>query len=276
MCSGIILLYLVVFGCLFFVFLSIALQYGCLLPLVTCHCLIGSFEVYLGLVVVLFAVICDTDAELPLCLCSIAFVVLLVIRWGSYFLSCSRLVALHAIILLRTPSLLRVLDVASHITYVRLFLLVFHYEIGLMNWTLLAMIWEPSRQLQIVPLGYGLIRLFMFWTYIYFLSHSFIILHSFILCTYPYPFSPLILLWACDSVGGLWTYRLAASSHVVPAYCYYGVFYSVRVRHCSSSGSLCLVRHAGFHLLGNTRTKKCYDTYIIIYLLFLCPVRRPE
>ena len=45
-CSGIILLYLVVFGRLFFLFLSIALQSGCLLPLVTCHCLIGSFEVY--------------------------------------------------------------------------------------------------------------------------------------------------------------------------------------------------------------------------------------
>ena len=138
MCSGIILLYLVVFGRLFFLFLSIALQSGFLLPLVTCLCLIGSFEVYLGLVVVLFAVICDTDAELPLCLCSIAFVFLLVIRWGSYFLSCTRLVALPYIILLCTPSLLWVLDVAPRSTCVRLFLLVFRYAICLMSRTLLA------------------------------------------------------------------------------------------------------------------------------------------
>ena len=35
---------------------------------------------------VLFAVICGTCAELPLCLCSTALVVLMVIRWCSYFL----------------------------------------------------------------------------------------------------------------------------------------------------------------------------------------------
>ena len=67
----------VVFGRLFFMFLSIALQSGCLLPLVTYHCLIGAFEVYLGLVVVLFA-----QTKSCRSVCSISFVVLLVIRWG--------------------------------------------------------------------------------------------------------------------------------------------------------------------------------------------------
>ena len=125
MCSRIILLYLVVFGSLFFVFLSIAPVW---MSAAVSHCLIGSFGVYLGLVVVLFAVICGTDAELPVCLCSIAFVVLLVILWGSYFLNCSCYASLHSC------------------TCVRLFLLMFRYGICLMSRTLLAMVWEPSRR----------------------------------------------------------------------------------------------------------------------------------
>ena len=52
-----------------------------------CHFLIRSFVVYLGWVVVLFALICVTDAEYLLCLCSIVFVVLLVSRSGTCFLS---------------------------------------------------------------------------------------------------------------------------------------------------------------------------------------------
>ena len=171
----------------------------CCRYIVTCHCLIGSFGVYLGLVVVLFAVICGTDAELPLCLCSIVFVVLLVIRWGSYFLSYLRLVDLPAIILLCTPSLLCALDVAPRSTCVRLFLLVFRYGICLMSLTFLAMVWEPSRQLWIVPLGYGLIRLFILWTYIYFLSRSFIILDSLLSCL------PIHILMAYQHPYGLST-----------------------------------------------------------------------
>ena len=125
----------------------IAFQFGCLLPLITCLCLIGSFRVYLGLVAVLYAVFCGTGAELPLSLCSIAFVVLLVIRWDSYFFSCSQLVVLPNIILLCTPSLLQVLDVTPRSTCVCLFLHVFRHGICLMSQTLLAMVWEPSRRL---------------------------------------------------------------------------------------------------------------------------------
>ena len=55
--------------------------------------------------------------------------------------------------------------------------------------------------LWIVPLGYALINLF----YLLDLQLLFILLFyyswlSLILCTYSYHFSPLILLWACDSV----------------------------------------------------------------------------
>ena len=63
-----VLLHLVVIDRLFFLSFSIALQSGCLLLYVTCHCLIGSLGVHLGFVVLLFSVICGTDAELPLCL----------------------------------------------------------------------------------------------------------------------------------------------------------------------------------------------------------------
>ena len=127
---------------------------------------------------------CDlwSEAETQSCrssLCSIAFVVLLVIRWGSYFFSCLRLVVLRALILPCTPSLLCVLDISPRSTCVRFFLLVFRYGICLMNQTLLTMVWEPSRQLWIVPLGYGLINLYIFRTYTYFLSRSFLILDSF-------------------------------------------------------------------------------------------------
>ena len=83
-----------------------------------CLCLIGSFRVHLVLVVVLFAVICGTETELSLCVCSVLLMILLVI------LRCSQLVVLHAIILLCTPSLLCVLDVAHCSARVRFFLLV--------------------------------------------------------------------------------------------------------------------------------------------------------
>ena len=106
---------------------------------------------YLGLVVLKSAVICGTDAELPLCLCFIVFVFLLVIRWDSYFLSCSRPVVLPAIILLCTPSLLCALDVAPRTTRVCLFLLVFRQGICLISRTSLAMVLGPSRHLWIVP-----------------------------------------------------------------------------------------------------------------------------
>ena len=66
-CSEIILFHLVVFPSFTFSVLSIALQSWCILPLVTCHWLTGSFGVRLGLVVMLFAVNCGTDPELPLC-----------------------------------------------------------------------------------------------------------------------------------------------------------------------------------------------------------------
>ena len=50
--------------------------------------------------------------------------------------------------------------------------------------------------------GYGLISLFIFWIYTYFLSCSIIILDSLLSCApINILFSPLILLWACDSVG---------------------------------------------------------------------------
>ena len=123
---------------------------------------------------------CDLwhDAELLLCLCSTVFVVLLFIQWGSCFLSCSQLVDLPSKILLCTPSLLCILDVTLTSSCERLFLLVFRYGICLTSRTLLAMDCEPSRLLWTVPLSDGLLSLFIFWTFIYFLSHSFIILIS--------------------------------------------------------------------------------------------------
>ena len=93
------------------------------------HCLIGSFRVYLGLSG--GVVHCD------LWFC-----------WSfggaAISISCSRLVVLPTIILLCTPSLLCVLDVAPRSTCVRLFLLVFRYGIFLMSRTLLR--WFGSLQ----------------------------------------------------------------------------------------------------------------------------------
>ena len=174
-CSEITVLSLDIFGNLFSLFLSIALPSGCLLPLVTCHCLIGSFGEKLGLVVMLFAVICSTDEELPLCLCSIAFVVLLVIRWGSYIFPqlfnagrpARHNLAMHPFILVclrcRTSQ------------YLRTFIPV------------CVSLWNMLDESDFAGDGLGafktsvnrtLISLSIFWTYIFFLSRSFIFLNS--------------------------------------------------------------------------------------------------
>ena len=145
---------------------------------------------------------------MPLFLFSIAFVVLLVIRWGQLFpqLFTAGHPTRHNLDMLpftlvctrcRTSQLFR--------TFISVFISLRNM---LMNRTLLAMVWQSFRQLRIVPLCYGLISLFIFWTHTCFLYRSFIILDSLLSCV---PILILFPLWSFCGLAtawGLWTCRL--------------------------------------------------------------------
>ena len=93
-------------------------------------------------------------------------------------------------------------------------------------------------------------------TFFYFFYLAPLSFSSFIIRSSPLLFlSPLIFLWACDGVGGVWTCRLRTlltlSLPIIR-----GCLKWVRVRHSSKSESLCLVRQyritpplTGLHLL---------------------------